>query len=415
MTKRTLHRLSARAVETAPAGRHADGGGLYLSVDAEGRKRWVMLYQRAGRRVEMGLGGAGQTGVSLANARKVAARAREQLQNDLDPLEMRRAARRAARPALTFGTCATDYIAAHRAEWKNPKHIEQWTSTLETYTAPFWDLPVDRIGTQDILEILKPIWATKAETASRLRGRIEKVLDAARVQGLRQGENPARWRGHLDALLARPSKRERGHHEAMDYAAVGAFLAKLKDQSGIAARALEFAILTAARSGEVRLAPWGEFDLEAATWRVPAVRMKMKREHRVPLSPRAVEILKDMLPHATRQDGSIDPTALVFPSARRNKPLSDMTLTAILRRMNLTATPHGFRASFRTWAGERTSFPAELAEAALAHAAGDATVQAYARGDLFDRRRELMVAWADYLARTAAPAAASNVVELRAS
>ena len=275
--------------------------------------------------------------------------------------------------------------------WRNPKHRAQWKMTLSVYAAPLRDMPVDKISTEDVLAVLKPLWTTKPETASRLRGRIERVLDAARVRGLRQGENPARWRGHLDHLLPKPGKLTRGHHEAMAIDAVPAFLERLQTRPSIAGKALAFTILTAARSGEVLGARWNEIDLETAVWTVPAARMKTGKPHRVPLSSPALAVLREM--HALRTE-EVD---LVFPGQKRGRPLSVMAFSMLLRRMKVEVTAHGFRSSFRDWAAERTSFPHEVAEMALAHAIGSKTEAAYRRGDLFEKRQQLMAAWADFL------------------
>ena len=289
----------------------------------------------------------------------------------------------------TFGKVALAYVEAHEASWRNAKHRAQWRSTLETHCKPIWGTAVDKIATEQVLAVLQPIWLTIPETAARLRGRIEVILDAARAQGHRTGENPARWRGHLDKLLAKPGKLSRGHHAAMAYRDVAAFVARLRARDAVAGMALEFTILTAARSGEVLGARWREFDLVAKVWAVPGSRMKAGREHRVPLSGRALAILEKL--RAARAG------EFVFPGQRPGRPLSGMSLEMLLRRMKVEdATVHGFRSSFRDWCGEETSFPREIAEAALAHVAGDATERAYRRGDALDKRRQLMEAWAAF-------------------
>ena len=275
------------------------------------------------------------------------------------------------------------------AGFRNEKHKAQWKSTLATYAAPLRDKPVDTITTDDVLAILKPIWTTKPETASRVRGRIEKVLDAAKAKGFREGENPARWRGHLDHLLPRPSKLARGHHAAMPYDEVAAFVAELREREAIAALALELCILTAARSGEILGMRWDEIDLDKKIWTVPAHRMKAGREHRVPLSQRATAILVRLSEHRSGD--------FVFPGQRRDKPLSNMAMEMMLRRMKIeNATVHGFRSSFRDWAGNETGYPRELIETALAHVIGDKAEQAYRRSDALEKRRKLMEAWAGY-------------------
>lgn len=382
---RQLNRLSARKVASLEEpGRHADGGGLYLSISKDGRRRWVFLFRWKGKLREMGLGTPRD--VPLARAREAATRARELAASGKDPLE----AKQAEREAKTFGTLADEFIEAMREQWRNDKHVAQWQMTLKDYAAPLRQLPVDAIGTDDVVRVLKPIWSKKPETASRLRGRIERVLDAGKAQGLRTGENPARWRGHLDLLLPKRQKLTRGHHKAMAYGDVPAFIARLRMTAGIAARALEFTILTAARSGETLGAQWLEIDLKTCVWTVPATRMKAGREHRVPLSMRAIELLTEM-----RDLGVVD-NPFVFPGQRSGKGLSVMALEMVMRRAKLTDTPHGFRSAFRDWAGEETPFPREIAEAALAHLVGDAVERAYRRGDALEKRRRLMEDWASH-------------------
>ncbi|MFN0317149.1 MAG: tyrosine-type recombinase/integrase, partial [Burkholderiales bacterium] len=292
--------------------------------------------------------------------------------------------------AITFAQCAAAYIESHKAGWRNAKHAEQWTNTLETYAGPvIGPLPVQDVDTGLVLKILEPIWASKPETASRLRGRIENVLDWAKARGYRSGENPARWKGHLNQLLPALSKKHRvTHHKAMPFPEVGGFVAKLRELPSTSARCLEFTILTAARTSEAIYARPEEFDLGAGTWTIPASRMKAQTEHRVPLSLRAVEIVAEMLNSA--QD-------YVFPGARKGKALSNMTMLNLLERMEVKATVHGFRSSFRDWAAERTAFPHEVCEMALAHTISNAAEAAYRRGDLFEKRAKLMTTWADYI------------------
>jgi integrase len=322
----------------------------------------------------------------LARAREVAGQARGKLAEGIHPKDARKATKGA-----TFAECADRLLETMRPSWRNGKHAAQWQMTLRDYAAPLRRLPVHKITTDDVLSVLKPLWNAKLETASRLRGRIERVLDAAKAQGLRSGENPARWRGHLDQLLPKRQRLTRGHHAAMSYADVPTFLAKLQSREATAARALEFAILTAARSGEVLGARWDEFDLDHGIWTVPAERMKAGREHRVPLSRRALKIVKAM------QD--IRKGDFVFPGDRPDKPLSVMALTMVLRRMKVDdVTVHGFRSAFRDWAAECTNFTNEVCEAALAHVIENKAEAAYRRGDLFDKRRKLMEAWATYCA-----------------
>jgi integrase len=397
---RSVNRLSARSVTTIKdPGRHADGGNLYLSVSPSGSRSWVFMYVFNGRQREMGLGPARD--VSLAEARDLAAQHRRSLRAGLDPIESRRT--EVARPS--FGAFAEMHIASMEASWRNPKHRAQWRSTLATYAAPLAKVPVDAVTTADVLAVLKPIWSTKAETASRVRGRIESVLDAAKAAGHRTGDNPAAWRGHLDQLLPRRSKRSRGHHAAMAIDDMPGFMARLRDAKGLAARALEFTILTAARTSETLEAPWTEVNTERALWTIPAERMKAERDHRVPLTDRAVEILEEMR--------AIKISDFVFPGSKLGRPLSNMAMDMVLRRLGHDdVTVHGFRSTFKDWAAERTHFPNELSEMALAHAIGDQTEAAYRRGDLFEKRRALMEAWAHFLQT---PEDVSIVVPLRPS
>lgn len=372
-------------------GFHAVGGvsGLYLRVEGDS-KTWVFRHSVGGRRRDMGLGPISET--TLEHARLRAMEYRVQLRQGIDPMAERRAALQAmavsSAKGLTFSQCMESYLEAHEDAWKNAKHRQQWRATLETYAAPFiGNLPVSGIDTGLVLKCLEPIWKTKTETASRLRGRIESILDWATVRNLRTGDNPARWRGHLDKLLAAPSKiATKGHHAALPYAEMAAFMPILRQQEGIGARALEFTILTAVRSGETRGATWAEMDLENAVWAIPAERIKAKKEHRVPLSPPALAILRS-LPRLAE-------TEIVFPGAK-NQALSDMTLTSVLRRMGRSdLTAHGFRSTFRDWAAETTAYPSEVVEMALAHTIGNKTEAAYRRGDLFEKRRRLMDEWA---------------------
>ena len=375
--------LTARKVVTAKPGKYSDGGNLYLIVSPSGSRKWVLRFTWRGRAKEMGLGSAAT--VSLADAREKAATARRKIAQGLNPIDERK--RTSGVP--TFGEMADQVREALSAGFRNEKHKAQWKSTLATYAAPLRDKPVDTITTDDVLAILKPIWTTKPETASRVRGRIEKVLDAAKAKGFREGENPARWRGHLDHLLPRPSKLARGHHAAMPYDEVAAFVADLRGREALAALALELCILTAARSGEILGMRWDEIDLDKKIWTVPAHRMKAGREHRVPLSQRATAILVRL---SEGRSGDF-----VFPGQRRDKPLSNMAMEMMLRRMKIeNATVHGFRSSFRDWAGNETGYPRELIETALAHVIGDKAEQAYRRSDALEKRRDLMEAWAGY-------------------
>jgi integrase len=353
-------------------------------------KSWSFLYTIAGRRREKGLGGF--PAVSLATARKLAQKNRETLAAGRDPLqEVDRS------PVPTFGTLADEYIRTHSSAWRNEKHRAQWAMTLERYAKPIRAKRVNEIQVADVLGVLEPIWTTRPETASRLRGRIEAVLDAAKARGYRNGENPAAWRGNLRHLLPGRVKLPRGHHPALPFQELPDFIIDLRQQPGTAARALEFIILTGSRSGEVLRARWEEFDLDSAVWTIPARRMKGGREHRVPLSKAALEVLRNMA-RLRRSDG---PDALVFPGARDGQPLSGMSTAMVLRRMGREkVTTHGFRSSFRDWAAECTTFPREIAEAALAHRVGNAVEQAYRRGDALEKRRGLMNEWATYLAPT---------------
>jgi integrase len=376
-------KLKARKVETAKPGKYSDGGNLYLIVSETGSRKWVLRFTWRGKPKEMGLGGAAS--VSLADAREKAATARRQIAQGINPIDERKL----EGGIPTFGELADDVRQSLSEGFRNEKHKAQWKSTLENYAAPLRARPVDTIGTDDVLAVLKPIWTTKAETASRVRGRIEKVLDAAKAKGFRDSENPARWRGHLDHLLPRPSKLARGHHAAMPYEDIATFVAKLRKREASAALALELCILTAARSGEILGMQWSEIDLEKKIWTVPANRMKAAREHRVPLSPRATAIL--------RQLEKLKAGEFVFPGQARNKPLSNMAMEMVLRRMKIeNATVHGFRSSFRDWAGNVSSFPREVAETALAHVIGDKAEQAYRRSDALEKRRKLMDQWAAY-------------------
>jgi integrase len=398
---------------------YCDGGGLYLQVtegsDGAMRKSWLFRFatgetavSRSGkpRRVEREMGLGPYPSKSLADARKAADEARKLRELAIDPIEARKARRAASAvasaKAMSFDQCRDAYIEAHRAGWRNAKHGAQWTATLETYASPvFGALPVQAVDIGLVTKVLEPIWSKKPETASRVRGRIESILDWARVRGLREGENPARWRGCLEKLLpARAKVRKVEHHAAVPYPELPAFMASLRSQEGVAARALEFTIVTAARSGETLGARWSEIDLGAKVWIVPADRMKADREHRVPLSIGALTVLKAMQ--------KVREGEFVFAGSRRAM-LSNMAMAMLLRRMNRNETVHGFRSSFRDWVSERTNFPREVAEAALAHAIESKVEAAYRRGDLFEKRRKLMDAWGTFC--TSAPAA-GRVVSL---
>jgi integrase len=385
---REINRLTAlKVAKLTKRGRHADGGGLYLSVSPNGGRRWTFLYRWHGKPTEIGFGSARDGHVTLKEARKLAGEARAMIRSGINP----KAARRPTVGA-TFGECADRLIDAMRPSWRSEKHAAQWKMTLRDYAAPLRKMPVDKIDTADVLSVLKLIWNEKPETASRVRGRIEHVLDAAKAQGLRSGENPARWRGHLNQLLPKRQRLTRGHHAAMPWSDVPAFMTDLKALDTVAARALEFTILTAARSGEVLGARWDEVDLERGVWTVPPHRMKGGREHKVPLSARALEILREM---RELQDFRIG--CHVFPGQQANRPMSSVAMEKVLRRMKIeNATVHGFRSAFRDWAAETTSYPNHVVEMALAHAIGDAVEAAYRRGVLFQKRGSLMTAWAGY-------------------
>jgi integrase len=390
---RTSKKLSALEVArlTEP-GRYADGVGLYLQVSPGGSKQWLFRYMRNGQARHMGLGPLHT--VTLADAREQALKARRLLLDGVDPIEARRAGRMnvaidAAR-GVTFSECSDRYFAAHQAGWRSAAHREQWKNSIANYALPvIGALSIAAIDTALVLKVLEPIWNTKSETASRVRGRIESVIDWGKARGYRQGENPARWRGHLDKLLPSRNKVARvEHHAALPYVDLPAFMASLRARDGTNERALEFTILTAARTGEVLGARWAEIDLASATWTVPAGRMKALREHRVPLSKRAVEILESL-----PREGEY-----VFPGARGG-PLSSMALFMTLRRLERgDLTTHGFRSTFRDWAAETTAYPTELCEIVLAHAVGSQVEAAYRRGDMFDKRRRLMADWATYCA-----------------
>ena len=388
---RSMSRLSALFVGRAKEpGMYADGGGLYLQVSQSGTKSWIFRYALNGREREMGLGPLHT--ITLADARNLAMEARRLKLSGIDPIDARKADRQAKRledaRAISFKQASAAYIKANKSAWKNPKHAAQWESTLTTYADPiFGSLPVAAIDTALVMKALEAIWSEKPETASRLRGRIESVLDWATARGYRTGENPARWRGHLDKMLpARAKVQAVQHHAALPYHDLPAFMSCLRSQTGIGALALEFTILTAARTGEVIAATWDEIDLHAATWTVPKERMKAKREHKVFLGDDALAILRP-LKETMRSD-------FVFPGNAPDKPLSNMAMLATLKRMNRKdLTTHGFRSTFRDWAAETTDYPSEVVEMALAHAVTNKVEAAYRRGDLFEKRKRLMADW----------------------
>lgn len=387
-----IHKLSPRKVATAGPGKYEDGGGLRLVVAKSKAKKWVLRFTINGKRREMGLGG--YPDVSLAEARELAAIYRKQAKSGIDPILARQAE---AKKIPSFTSSTARYIRAHRRGWKNAKHARQWVSTLKTYARPvIGEKPVDTVTTEDVLSILSPIWTTKTETAKRVQGRIENILDYAAAHKYRDPLNPARWRGHLDKLLPRPSRLKKvTHHPAMPYAEVPGFMAELSENGSVSALALQFLILTATRTNEVLQAQWQEIDLKNAIWTIPAERMKARREHRVPLSDAAMNILAAV--------PKIEGNPFVFPGARHGRPLSNMALLQLMRGMGYGTkgdrenyVPHGFRSSFRDWSGEVSSFPRDVAEMALAHAIENKVEAAYRRGDLFAKRRRMMQAWADY-------------------
>jgi integrase len=375
-------------------GLHAVGGvaGLHLQVTPTGARSWVLRVTVGSRRRDFGLGGFPD--VPLADARVKARAARDMVDQGIDPIEQKKAARAALMAAeakiITFDECARQFLASKTKEFANPKHAAQWKTTLETYAGPFiGKLAVDKIEMAHIVQVLTPIWDTKTETASRVRGRIESVLSWATVSGFRTGENPARWKGALDIVLPKPRKISKvKHHAALPWQEVPAFMPELRKVEGMGAQALEFAILTAARSGEVRGATWGEIDLARKLWTIPAERMKAKKAHRVPLNDAAMKLLSAL----PRLDGC----DFVFPSARGGM-LSDATMSAALKRMGVNAVPHGFRSSFKDWARSSSRFPDEVSELALAHVSTDATRAAYARDELLPQRTKLMAAWGQFI------------------
>jgi integrase len=409
---RTIGKLSAVKVDRLKEpGVYSDGGGLYLQVTGDGKKHvnksWLFQFKVHGRERQMGLGPIHT--VTLAEARTKATECRKLRLEGIDPIDARRAARGLAAlenaKAMTFKACAEAYIEAHRAGWRNAKHAAQWDSTLATYAYPvFGSMPVQSVDVALVMKVIGPIWTTKTETASRVRGRIESALDWAKTRGFRSGENPARWRGHLENLLPRRSKVQKvKHHAALPYPEIGAFMVALRSQEGVGAQALEFTILTAARTGEALGARREEFNADTTVWTVPAKRMKVDRmEHRVPLSPAASAIVKRML-------ASHD-CEFVFPGGNAKMPVSNDAMSTVLERMERTdITVHGFRSTFSDWAAEMTNFPREAVEMALAHVVKSKVEAAYRRGDLLEKRRPLMEAWAGYCAK---PASDGKVVPI---
>ncbi|MBW6494573.1 MAG: integrase arm-type DNA-binding domain-containing protein [Burkholderiaceae bacterium] len=401
--------LTELKIKHAKAGYWLDGDGLYLQVSESGAKSWIYRFQLNGKRREMGMGSLAD--VSAKDARRRAAEARALVHNKIDPLEHRKqqaqaAAQRAAQiaaGAITFKKVSLEYIEANRAGWKNVKHISQWENSLATYAYPVMgDTPVGEIDTAMVLEVVNPIWLTKTETAKRVRSRIELVLSYAKVKGYRVGENPAIWRGHLENVLPKPGKiAPHKHHPALPYGQMREFMGKLRQHEGVSVLCLEFVILTACRSGEALKAKWSEIDEEKGVWIIPAERMKARREHRVPLSDAALAVLG-----AARK---ICQGEYIFPGVRTGKPMSDMSLSMLVRRIQSGITVHGFRSSFRDWAAEATHYPGEMAEMALAHVVGNKVEAAYRRGDMFEKRRQLMADWAAWCE----PKKSGNVVPIK--
>nr|WP_316651403.1 integrase arm-type DNA-binding domain-containing protein [uncultured Gellertiella sp.] len=381
---RALNKLTDATCKAASiAGRLGDGGGLYLHVKPSGSKSWAFIWKQEGNRFEMGLGA--YPTVKLAKARELATSHRQAISEGRNPI-----AEKQKTEIPSFLDCADTFLKSMEGQWRNEKHRAQWRMTVTEYTKAMHHKSVAEIGTDDVLKVLSPMWQEKPETASRLRGRLERILDFAKVRGWRTGENPALWRGHLKSILPARQKLTRGHHAAMPYSAVPAFMRELSSREAMAARGLEFLILTAARSGEVLGATWSEIDLDNAIWTVPANRMKAGKEHRVPLTPRALAIAKAL--HETRFSD------WVFPGQRLNRPLSGMSFDKLMERVGVDQyTVHGFRSAFRDWVGDETHFPREVAEQALAHRVGDATERAYRRADALEKRRKLMEAWETFI------------------
>lgn len=396
-----MGKLTSKAVQKlakeGKKGMTGDGLGLYLQITAGGSVSWIYRFKLQGKQRYMGLGSFPET--SLAEARERASDNRKLVKSGIDPMEVAIEKGHADEVTPSFTSCAARYIMSHRRSWRNAKHARQWVSTLKTYARPVIGAkPVDEVTTQDVLKILSPIWTSKTETAKRVQGRIENVLDYAAAHNYRDPVNPARWRGHLDKLLAKPSRVKKvTHHPAMPYEEVADFMAELQGYTSISSKALQFLILTATRTSEVLRSEWPEIDLDNETWTIPADRMKARREHRVPLSRQAVELLTQL----PRVKGN----PYVFPGARYGRPLSNMAMLQLMRGMGFGLdgergdyVPHGFRSSFRDWTGEVTSYPRDVAEMALAHTIENKVEAAYRRGDLFEKRRAMMQEWADYVA-----------------
>jgi integrase len=402
MGTRAIGRLpSLKTKRLLEPGRHCDGGGLYLQVCRSGARSWIFRYQRDSRVRDMGLGAAST--ISLGDARDLAQSCRAMLARDIDPIEDRQGQKRARRAeavnAMNIEDCARQCFDQKKAEWRNEKHAKQWITTLERFVFPvIGKAPVKAIDTADVIRVLDPIWSIKNETATRVRERLELVLDWAKARSLRAGENPARWRGHLETLLPKPSAvRKARHHPALPYEEIGAFMASLTRQEGLAARALELLIYTATRTSEALGARWSEFDLDRAIWTIPAERIKAGKEHRIPLSKPALSLLADL--------HKVQVNEWVFCGWTKKAHLSNMAMIKVLERMDRRdITVHGFRSTFRDWAAERTNFPREVAEMALAHAIESKVEAAYRRGDLFEKRYRLMEQWAAHCGKVQPPA-----------
>jgi integrase len=388
--QRKQNLLTSRMVETSKEpGRYSDGNGLYLAVRSGGSKQWAFIYRRDGRLREMGLGSP-LKGVTLVMARELRDEARRTIARGIDPLDARRQAKQSIAGIPTFGGYALALVDRIGEGFSNTKHRQQWRKTVEFYCEPIWHLPIDRVDTPGVLACLTPIWQVKPETASRVRGRIERVLNAAKAEHLRTGENPAAWRGHLDATLPKPSKRTRRHHAALPYVDMPAFMADLRARPALAAIALELAVLTATRTNEILKAQWKEFDLVAGVWTIPEERMKARREHRVALSKRALAIVNELWTSRSSN--------FVFRGQTAGKPLSSTAMLRLLERMGRRGaiTSHGFRSSFSDWASEVSPYSSELRETALAHTIGNKAEAAYRRGDALEKRRAMMEAWAQW-------------------
>jgi len=410
-TRNSLFKLTASFCDkTDKPGRHSDGGNLFLLVKPDGRKTWMFRFRDrvTGKRHDMGLGRYGKYDVTLKEARTQAGEARALLRQYQNPIIERQSLLRSAQQAhanrITFRICRDRFIDANKAEWKNSKHTAQWTATLDTYAKPILDMSVSEIGQDEVLRCIEPIWITKTETATRVRQRIEKVLDWATVRKYRKGENPARWKGHLDTLLPKPTKLKKVQHRpALPYVEVGQFMSELRQRNSLSANALELLILTATRPNETFAARWDEFDLDAKSWTIPEERMKASKEHEIPLSDRAVELINS-IPRVSSSD-------FVFPGTKLNKPMSTAAGMKILKSMRSGIHQHGFRSTFRDWAAETTNFQRLVIEHALAHQLKDKAEAAYHRKTMIPKRMKLMQAWTDYCA--VIPSTADNVSPIR--